>query len=613
MKKLKLATAFLIAVLSAVPVQANFADTMLTAKAESYEEPIEYNDMLFNPRENRKNELILDVYCGTEPNLVIPETINGYTVTGIGNSVFSNNKGKGYVVENVTLPDSINYFGKEVFKNSTVVSINIPKSLKCIPSYTFSNCKNLKNVVFHDNILGIASSAFQNTDITIPENLQSSIADDSVSIIENSESRYNNNNYNFPFTIDTDKETGNSYCSITGYVGKNTEITLPKIFFGVTVKSFDFSNSDMSGITSVTFPETDTEISVAGNSFCNSLITELNINSPCILGIKSFADCKNLKTVKFKDNATIDGRAFEGCTNLTSVEFGGKADLSYYAFSGCNSIENITLDTSQTITGNAFDSCISLMNINSEPVFDSTTGDFKPEYSDFIKNNFYMAEEIGFLNEYTKAQYEKIANEVTIPDMSDTEKVKALHDWICDNTKYADSIIPPEYHTDASILLNDETVCEGYAKAFNLLCNSVGIETYYVHSSDHAWNIVKLGGHYFHVDTTWDDGDNISYNYFLKSDSDIHDNGSHSDWTAYKPTSLHDFQKNHLPECNYSIGDTNMDGTFNIADAVKMTGFLLGSKSETKENIVLYDLNFDGETDVFDMMLMRQKFYELIR
>ena len=51
-----------------------------------------------------------------------------------------------------------------------------------------------------------------------------------------------------------------------------------------------------------------------------------------------------------------------------------------------------------------------------------------------------------------------------------------------------------------------------------------------------------------------------------------------------------------------------MDGTFNIADAVKMTGFLLGSKSETKENIVLYDLNFDGETDVFDMMLMRQKF-----
>lgn len=258
MKKLKLATAFLIAVLSAVPVQANFADTMLTAKAESYEEPIEYNDMSFSLRENRENELILYGYCGTEPNLVIPETINGYTVTGIDNNVFSNNKGKGYVVENVTLPDSINYFGREVFRNSTVVSINIPKSLKCIPSNTFNNCKNLKNVVFHDNILGIASSAFQNTDITIPENLQSSIADDSVSIIENSESRYNNNNYNFPLIIDTDKETGNSYCFITGYVGKNTEITLPKIFYGVPVKSFDFSNSDMSGITSVTFPETDT-------------------------------------------------------------------------------------------------------------------------------------------------------------------------------------------------------------------------------------------------------------------------------------------------------------------------------------------------------------------
>lgn len=606
MKKLAIVSAFLLTLLSAVPFQENFADTMFTAKAESYEEQIEYNDMLFSHRENRENELILYAYFGTEPNLVIPETINGYTVTGIDNIAFSNNKGKGYVVENVTLPDSINYFGREVFKNSTVVSINIPKSLKVIPSNTFSNCKNLKNVVFHDKITGIASSAFRNTDIVIPENLQNSIADDSVSIIENSNSKYNSINIDFLAVINTDEETGNSYCSINEYIGKSTEIKLPKIFFEATVKSFDFSNSDMSGITSVTFPETDTEISVAGNSLCNSLITELNINSPCILGTKSFGDCKNLKTVKFRDNATIDERAFSGCTNLTSVEFDGKVDLSYYAFMECNSIENITLDTSQTIQGNAFDGCTSLMNINSEPVFDSTTGDFKPEYSDFIKNSFYMAEEIGFLNEYTKAQYEKIAHEVTTPDMSDTEKVKAIHDWICDNTRYADSIIPLEYHTDASILLNNETVCEGYAKAFNLLCNSVGVETYYIHSSDHAWNIVKLGGHYFHVDTTWDDGDNPTTDWFMKSDSEMTE--SHGTWNAYIPTSLHSFQKEGTPECKYQSGDVNTDGEISVADLVKMMRFLLGAETETSDNIVLYDLNFDGETDVFDMILMRQKF-----
>lgn len=38
-----------------------------------------------------------------------------------------------------------------------------------------------------------------------------------------------------------------------------------------------------------------------------------------------------------------------------------------------------------------------------------------------------------------------------------------------------------------------------------------------------------------------------------------------------------------------------------------MAGFLLGSKSEKAENIVLYDMNYDGKADAFDMVLMRKE------
>lgn len=193
--------------------------------------------------------------------------------------------------------------------------------------------------------------------------------------------------------------------------------------------------------------------------------------------------------------------------------------------------------------------------------------------------------------------------------MSDAEKVKALHDWVCANTTYATGNINlPEYHTDGSILLNDSTVCEGYAKALNLLCNYAGVESYYIHSNDHAWNIVKIGGHYFHVDPTWDDTDGIkSYECFMRSDSEMRDDNSHSNWESYIPTSLHSFQKEGTPECKYQVGDVNTDLEISAADLVRMNKIILNAEIETSDNIVLYDLNFDGKVNAFDLILMHRK------
>lgn len=634
MKKLAFTAAFLFSLLSAVPL-AELSSAMPSADAVYEYGYIKHGDMVFNFREDRENELILRAYSGTDETVVVPEIVDGYPVTGIGDYAFVFN-GQITNAKYVTLPDSIDYFGYEIFERSKLVSVNIPRNLKIIPCLTFRECKELETVVFHDGIVAAAENAFEGTNIEIPPDIlvskQTTIDSSYCTIYEEQKKPFCYNDFKLHF--DTDDATGILYCYIDGYNGNSTDVIIPEKLHDVQVKSIDLSNSspDKSEITSVEFPETDIEISIDNNSLSRSLIKEFNANFPCSVGKSAFSNCKNLNTVVFDHNAVLDSKAFIGCTSLnsavfnsdvsvaeqafrdctslTSVDFMGKVDLKRDTFMDCTALENVSLDISQNITGSAFDSCTSLVNINNKPVFDSTTGEFVPEYNDFIRNNFYMAEDVGFINQYAEYQYKKVVAENTDDSMSDIEKVKVLHDWVCEHTQYADSTEQPEYHTDASILLNDSTVCEGYAKACNLLFNYAGIETCYVNSFDHAWNIVKIGGHYFHVDATWDDGENISYNHFMKSDSDIRDDGSHNEWTLYKPTSLHDFQKNQLPECNYSIGDTNMDGTFNIADAVKMTGFLLGSNSETEENIVLYDMNYDGKTDVFDMILMRGKLTE---
>ena len=97
-------------------------------------------------------------------------------------------------------------------------------------------------------------------------------------------------------------------------------------------------------------------------------------------------------------------------------------------------------------------------------------------------------------------------------DMSDLEKAIALHDHIIlnceyDYQNYLDRTLPREVYTSYGVLVNCKAVCQGYALAYKLLLNRAGIECYMVTSDEmnHAWNLVKLDGQYYQVDTTWDD------------------------------------------------------------------------------------------------------------
>lgn len=105
------------------------------------------------------------------------------------------------------------------------------------------------------------------------------------------------------------------------------------------------------------------------------------------------------------------------------------------------------------------------------------------------------------------------------PDMSQFEIELYLHDYLADRVDYV--LDAPNAHNAYGALVEGKAVCEGYARAFQYLLMQAGISSYVVtgtsRGEDHAWNLVRIDGEYYHVDLTWDDAskkDANCYAYF---------------------------------------------------------------------------------------------------
>ena len=131
---------------------------------------------------------------------------------------------------------------------------------------------------------------------------------------------------------------------------------------------------------------------------------------------------------------------------------------------------------------------------------------------------------------YEKA--EDILGEATAPDMTDTQKEIAIHDYIIQNTKYSTDGDQERLATAESVLLDGIGQCQGYSEAFGLLLELSGISTRIVSGSAagsdgiyvaHAWNQVLIDNVWYNADITWDDpvpdtGDYASRTYMNRSD-----------------------------------------------------------------------------------------------
>ncbi len=268
-------------------------------------------------------------YNGTETDLVIPSTIDGYDVTVIGMEAFLHCQS----LTNVTIPDSV-----------TIIQVD-----------AFSDCQSLTSVTIGDSVR-IGDDAFSDcralTSITVSRDNQNYSSQDGVLFDKNKAKLI-------------DYPVGNARKSYT----------IPD---GVT-SIYDGAFEYCLNLTNIKIPESVEEIGSSAFFGCQSL-TDVTIPERVTdIGSYAFGDCMGLKKIIIDENnpnySSLDGVLFDknktkliqypaGTTKATYIFPNSVTSIEMAAFSSCNSLTSITIpERIKSIPNGTFANCINLAKI----------------------------------------------------------------------------------------------------------------------------------------------------------------------------------------------------------------------------------------------------------
>ncbi|KGR75664.1 transglutaminase domain-containing protein [Ureibacillus manganicus] len=175
----------------------------------------------------------------------------------------------------------------------------------------------------------------------------------------------------------------------------------------------------------------------------------------------------------------------------------------------------------------------------------------------------------------------EILSTVKPESMTDFEKVKFVNDYIVKNTSYSeDTNASP--HSACAVVSEGKGVCQGYALLALKLLQELGVESKYVvgevYTGGHAWNLVKVDGEWYHLDTTWNDPvpdreNTVSYKYFLINDAQMKLD--------------HAWEKTNYPESN----SAKYAFMKQVDHAYELNGYMYYSNLEDNNILYRVDLN----------------------
>lgn len=133
------------------------------------------------------------------------------------------------------------------------------------------------------------------------------------------------------------------------------------------------------------------------------------------------------------------------------------------------------------------------------------------------------------------AAVDAIAAEVD-SSWSDVNKALFVNDYFALHYQYDTTLTK---YSAYDLLVNKTAVCQGYANAYYLVMKKLGIDTRIVGSdeNDHAWNLIKIGGKWYHADVTWNDptpdrAGRCNHKFFLLSEEKFKEShaATQNDW-----------------------------------------------------------------------------------
>lgn len=219
---------------------------------------------------------------------------------------------------------------------------------------------------------------------------------------------------------------------------------------------------------------------------------------------------------------------------------------------------------------------------------------------------------------------DEIIDSLHLDGKNEYEKIKAIYDYLCDNVVYDDMSLylamstqgilhNPIGHSAYGGLCKGTCVCQGYAAAFYRLTLEAGIDSRVIFGEapggGHAWNIVRLYGKYYLLDSTWDAGQS-EYSYFLKSEADFPDHepdDEHktSEWLKKYPIASESFdpsKDNHKSDDDKfnTIGD--VDGSGNITSGDSLLALRISVGLDLDAHTELADADQNGRVDSADAL-----------
>lgn len=577
------------------------------------------------------DEAVITGYNGSNADMVIPSTIDGLSVTSIGNSAFYNNK----KISSVTIPDSVTDIGESAFENcDSLTTVTMGDGVKFIEQRAFYDCDKLTEVTFSQNLKRIENKAFKGCEalesIEIPasarvineyafdgcKNLSSVTIEEGLTTISRGAFRncISLTTIDIPDSVKTIDYAVFSNCS--GLISIN-------IGSGVTgIGDFGYGNDDYWGgapfgyccaLTEINVSEeNETFASVDGVLFSKDMETlylypagKTDKEYTVPYGVRYIADeafenRDSLEKIVISDSVrTIGEYAFSDCDNLKTVILGnGVRDAGYWAFSNCDNLEEFIIgDGLTSIDGYMLSGC---HNIKEITIPENVTY-IEPETFEATKATIYCysgsyAEDYADTYGYDYVLLDKVSASDGDVSISEIQSDSLAENVVLEAEKLIETQETVVYNI--SLTLNGEEIQPQQEFVVKIqIPDDIWYNSYYYGLQRDIGNNNEFSGKVYRVeeDGTYTDMQAV-YNYAYDDDGNL------IRYMVFTTDRLGEYilTIGDPADAKILLGDVNGDGKLSAIDARWALQYSAGNRELTETQIAAADANGDGKISAID-------------
>ena len=255
-------------------------------------------------------------YNGTETEIDLPSTLDGFPVTKIGPSVFS---GKKEIIK-ITLPDGLTEIGTKALRGTGIREITLPESLHTLGDYALTFCKSLEAIKVPDT-----NKAFTALDGVL-------YAKDMSRLLAYPAGR-GAERFVLPSSVKAIAKSAFYLCTLNEIIlPENLERIDDEAFLGcVKLQKLDI-------------PPSVTQLGKSAFEFCNELKTLTLPSGITQISERAFAACGGLETVLLPQGVTVIGKQAFYDSDLAFIDLPGSLrEIGESAFGSCDNLTNIRI------------------------------------------------------------------------------------------------------------------------------------------------------------------------------------------------------------------------------------------------------------------------------